>query len=88
MAKQPALGIIATALVIAISLGFISLFSFPMFAGWVAYLLICFIPMEIVIGITWGCKLPRFAGERNQPMKGILLVVLALAVGAVVAAAH
>lgn len=88
MAKQPALGIIATALVIAISLGFISLFSFPMFAGWVAYLLICFIPMEIVIGITWGCKLPRFAGERNQPMKGILLVVVALAVGAVVAAAH
>ena len=88
MAKQPALGIVATALVIAIALGFISLFSFPLFSGWVAYLLICFIPMEIVIGISWGCKLPRFAGERGQPLKGILLVLLALAVGAIVAAVH
>ena len=86
--KQPALGIVATVIVMAIALGFISLFSFPTFAGWVAYLLICFIPMEIVIGITWGCKLPGFAGQRGQPLKGILLVVLALAVGAVVAVVH
>ena len=87
-AKQPALGIIATAMVVAISLGFISLFSFPLFAGWVAYLLICFIPMQIVIGISWGCKLPQFASERSQPLKGILLVLVALAVGAIVAAVH
>lgn len=86
--KQPARGIVATTLVMAIALGFISLFSFPLFSGWVSYLLICFIPMEIVIGVTWGCRLPRFAGERNQPMKGILLVVLALAAGAIVAAVH
>ncbi len=87
-AKQPVLGIVATVIIIAIALGFISLFSFPVFAGWVAYLLICFIPMQIVIAVTWGCKLPRFAASRSQPVKGILLVLLALIVGAIVAAIH
>ena len=86
--KQPALGIVASLLVIAISLGFVSLFAFPTFAGWVAYLLICFIPMEIVIGITWGCRNPGFAARRQQPMKGILLALTALAVGVIVAAVH
>ncbi|HUI78678.1 MAG TPA: hypothetical protein VLY24_12200 [Bryobacteraceae bacterium] len=86
--KQPALGIVASVLVMAISLGFVSLFAAPTFAGWVAYLLICFIPMEIVIGITWGCQNPGFAARRKQPVKGILLALLTLAVGAVVAAVH
>jgi len=86
--KQPALGIVASVLVMAISLGFVSIFAFPTFAGWVAYLLICFIPMEIVVGITWGCQNPGFAARRKQPMKGILLALLTLAVGAIVAAVH
>src|ERR1700758_952490 len=86
--KQPARGIVATTLVMAIALGFISLFSFPLFSGWVAYLLICFIPMEIVIGITWGCQNPGFAAKHKQPLKGILLALTALLVGAVVAAVH
>jgi len=86
--KQPALGIVASVLVMTISLGFVSLFAFPTFAGWVAYLLICFIPMEIVIGITWGCQNPGFAARRKQPVKGALLALLALAVGAIVAAVH
>ena len=88
MGKQPALGIVATALVIAIALAFISLFDFPAFAGWVSYLLICFIPMQIVIAVTWGCKLPNFAARQKQPLKGVLLVIVALAAGIVVAAVH
>ena len=35
-AKQPALGVMATLITVAIALGFISLFSFQVFAGWVA----------------------------------------------------
>ena len=35
--KQPALGLVASAIVIAISLGFISLFDFNQFSGWVTY---------------------------------------------------
>jgi hypothetical protein len=86
--KQPALGITASFLVIAVSLGFIALFTFPIFANWVAFLTICFIPMQIVISVTWGGKHPAFAAARPQPAKGILLTLLALAVGVVVAVAH
>ncbi len=86
--KQPLLGIVATVLVIAVSLGFISLFAFPIFATWVAFLTICFIPMEIVMSVTWGCKHPAFAGARSQPAKGILLTLMALVVGAIVAVIH
>ncbi len=86
--KQPGLGIAASFLVIAVSLGFIALFTFPIFANWVAFLTICFIPMEIVISVTWGGNYPAFAATRPQPVKGILLTLLALAVGAVVAVVH
>jgi hypothetical protein len=83
---QPALGVASTLLIVAISLGFISLFDFPRFSGWVAYYLLCLIPMEIVVGITWSANQPGFAAKRSQPYKGALLTLLCLAVGAVVAA--
>jgi hypothetical protein len=86
--KQPALGIVSSLFVMAVSLGFIALFAFPKFATWVAFLTICFIPMEIVISVTWKCNHPAFLASRSQPAKGILLTLLALAVGAVVAAVH
>jgi hypothetical protein len=44
--------------------------------------------MEIVIGVTWGCQQPGFAAKRAQPLKGILLIAVALIVGLVVAAVH
>src|SRR5574342_1250591 len=83
--KQPVLGIAAAVLVMAISLGFISLFDFPTFGSWVAYLMICIIPMQIVIGVTWGTNQPSFAAKQRQPVKGMLLAVLTVIVGAVVA---
>ena len=84
--KQPMAGIVATAIIIAVSLGFISLFDFPTFSGWVSYALMCVIPVQIVISVTWGCQHPGFAAARSQPAKGILLILLALAVGAIAAA--
>lgn len=86
--KQPTLGIAAAILVMAIGLGFISLFSFPTFSGWVSFFLICCIPMQIVTAITWGCNQPRFAARLRQPLKGIVLLGLALVVGAVVTLFH
>ena len=83
--KQPALGIVSTALVMAISLGFIHLFSFATFTGWVAYYLLCLIPMQIVTAVLWKCGLPAFAGVAKQPLKGILLLATALAVGVIIA---
>lgn len=83
--KQPAVGIIATALVIAIALGFIALFSFPAFTGWVSYFLLCVIPIQIVAAVTWGGN-PNFVAGRPQPTKGLLLTLTTLVVGAVVTA--
>ena len=54
MFKQPIAGILATILIIALSLGFISLFSFEWFTGWVSYSLMCAIPISIMIGVIWG----------------------------------
>ena len=85
--KQPLVGFAASALVIAVSLGFISLFDAPKFVGWVAFCLISVIPMEIIIGVTWKCELPASAASLQQPAKGIALVLLTFVVGAVGGAA-
>jgi hypothetical protein len=82
MLKQPVTGVVATLIVIAISLAFISLFDFSTFSGWVTYFLICLIPMEIVIGVIWAGKHPAFAANRKQPVKGILLAVILPIAGA------
>src|ERR1700676_1929903 len=84
-ANKVFVGVIATAVVIAISLGFISLFSFPTFTGWVSYCLLCIIPMEIVASVTWGAHHPNFAGTLAQPAKGLSFILVCLVAGMVVA---
>jgi hypothetical protein len=86
--KQPALGSASSLLVIVVSLGFISLFALPIFTTWVAYCLICLIPMVIVISVTWQMKHPAFAAKHSQPARGILFMLLVLVVGALVALVH
>lgn len=86
--KQPVLGIVATGLMIALSLAFISLFGFPTFAGWVSYCILCIIPMQIAIGVIWGPGRPAFSSRLSQPLKGATLALFALAAGVVVAPAH
>jgi hypothetical protein len=88
MLQQPALGLVASALVIAVSLGFIALFPAAKFLGSVTYCLVCIVPMEILIGVTWQCKQPRFAARRTQPAKGVLLAFLTAVTGVVVVAAY
>ena len=86
--KQPTLGIISSVLVILVSLGFISIFRLPTFTTWVAYLMICLIPMVVVISVTWAAKHPAFAVRHAQPARGLLFVLLLLAAGASVALVH
>ena len=82
--KQPLLGIVATALVIAVSLGLISLFSFEVFSGWLAYGLMCLIPTQIVIVVLWKGKHPSWAANHPQPLKGLLLILVNALIGAIV----
>jgi hypothetical protein len=86
--KQPVLGVVSSVPVIALSLAFIAVFALPVFTTWVADGMICFIPMVIVVGVTWGAKHPALAGRRSQPAKGILFLMLTLTTGAVVALVH
>jgi hypothetical protein len=82
--KQPSLGILATAIVIAISLGLISLFSFEVFSGWLSIGLMCLIPAQICVAVLWQTKHPGWAANHRQPVKGILLILVTLMVGAIV----
>ena len=81
---QPALGLMASALVIAISAGYIAVWDFGTFNGWVAFFALCFIPFEVVTGVIWGGNPPFVSGLR-QPVKGLVLLLVTLLVGAVVA---
>jgi hypothetical protein len=56
------------------------------FAGWISYFLLCVIPVQIILAITLGTNHPGFASRRAQPAKGILLVLIGLAVGGIIAA--
>jgi len=82
--KQPVLGIAASAVVMAIAIGFISLFDLPTFNGWVSFVALCFIPMSIVAGITWGAT-PPFAPGLRQPARGLVLLVTTAVVALLVA---
>ena len=79
---QPALGLIATALVVAVSLAYLAIFDFATFAGPVAFFMLCLIPAQVVLVVL--APNPPFAARLGQPVKGIVLV-LATVVAAIVA---
>src|SRR5215510_1963998 len=80
---QPLLGMVASAVVIAVALGFIALFDFPSFAGSVSFFMLGLIPMQIVMVVLWGAN-PSFAGALRQPIKGIVLTLVAVVAAVVV----
>ena len=86
--KQPVAGVLASILVIGVSLGFVSRFDFPLFSGWILYALLCLIPMQIVVGVVWGTKHPEFAAGLGQPGKGVALLLVTAVAGAVMGTAQ
>lgn len=86
--KQPALGIVATAVIIVISWGVIWLLGPDVFMGWASYALMGAIPFAIVVGAFWKSEHPTFIGRLGQPGKGLVFLVLAAVVAAVVSVIH
>ena len=84
--KQPALGLVASALVMAIALAYISLFPVGTFLGWVSLFMLGLIPMQVVMVVLWGGN-PSFAAGMSQPGKGVVLVLFTVlvAIGATAA---
>ena len=88
LTKQPLAGIASTLVIIAISLGFISLFDAPTLTGWIAYYLMWTIPVTLVVGVIWAGNYPAFVARRRQPLRGFMLLATALAVGFTIATTH
>jgi hypothetical protein len=86
--RQPLAGIASTLVIIAISFGFISLFDAPTLTGAIAYYLMWTIPVTLVVGVVWAGNYPAFVAGRRQPVRGFILLVIALAVGFAIAATH
>jgi len=81
--KQPATGIVATAMIITFSLGFISLFTFEVFSGWVAFGLMCTIPMQIAVAVLWKGNHPSYVVKHRQPTRGLHLILITVLVGTI-----
>jgi hypothetical protein len=83
--KQPALGLVASAIVMAIALAYISLFSVGTFLGWVSFFMLGLIPLQVVAVVLWGGN-PSFVSGMSQPLKGLALVLLTVVVSIVATA--
>jgi hypothetical protein len=78
---QPTLGLVASALVIALSLAYLSLFDFATFVGWVAFFMLCLIPAQIVTVVL--APNPPYA-PRRQPARGLVLLLVTAIAAAVI----
>lgn len=77
---QPLLGVVATIVTIALSLGLSAPFDVLPFLTWVAFVTTCAIPAQMVLGILWGNAYPSFLTRVGQPWKGaVILGLLSLA---------
>ena len=80
---QPFLGIVGTALVVALSLGYLALFDFPLFVGWVSFVMLALIPPQIVAAVI--ATNPPFAPQA-QPGRGVVMLAATAVTGVVFAA--
>lgn len=86
--KQPALGIVATAVVVVISWVVIALLGADLFMGWASYALMGAIPFAILVGAFWKSEHPAALGRLGQPAKGAAYLGLTAVVAAVVSVIH
>ncbi len=84
--KQPILGLVGTVLMVLVALGFIKLFSFAFFMGWVAYVLTCMVPVELMVCVLWQSRASEAIEKLGQPAKGIFLTLFVAVTGALIAA--
>jgi hypothetical protein len=73
---------VASAIVMAIALGYIAMFAFGTFVGWVSFFMLGLIPMQVVAVVLWGGN-PGFARWLRQPVKGVALVIVTIVASAV-----
>ena len=82
--RQPAVGLLATAIVAAISLFIISVLDFATFTGPVAFVIMTIVPAQLLIGMIWHGEHPKFAATASQPMQGVYFLLFSMITGAIV----
>jgi hypothetical protein len=80
---QPLLGLVASALVIVLSLVYLSLFDFGTFVGWVAFVMLCLIPPQIVTVVL--APNPPYAARLRQPGRGLAVLIATFVAAFVIA---
>lgn len=83
--RQPAAGIIASILVVVVSILVSVAFRPDYFLSWVNLLMVSMVPIQIVIGLVWHCRQPESFGRLPQPVRGLAFLLLTVAVGVLVA---
>lgn len=83
--RQPWLGLLALAGVLAVSFAVMAAFPPDVFNTWVAFLAMTIIPTQIVCGLVWHVEHPAPIARLPQPAKGLAYLLLCMAVGAVAA---
>jgi hypothetical protein len=85
--KQPVLGVVATLLVVAVSL-LISVSMAPLtMIAWVTLLLVAMVPPQIVLTLALQGQHPAFVARLSQPWRGVAFCTLTALVGLPIAAA-
>jgi hypothetical protein len=74
--------------VIAASLVFVGLFSWPTFGGWVSVGLMCAIPTAVVVGVFARDEVVRRLARLPQPVRGLALLAGTAVVALVVTVVH
>jgi hypothetical protein len=84
--KHPVLGVLATILVVALSL-FISVSMAPMtMIAWVTLLLVAMVPPQIVLTLALQGQHPASLAKLPQPLRGIAFCILTAIIGLPIAA--
>lgn len=86
--KQPLLGVVATTIIVVLSLVVVWLLGVELFMGWASYALMGAIPFAVVVGAFWRGEEPRSLARLPQPLRGLAFLLVAAAVAAVVSVVH
>jgi hypothetical protein len=83
--SQPAVGLVASVLVIGLALWISVSLSPDMVLTWISLILVAMVPIQMVISLAWGGQQPASIARLPQPLRGLAFTALMAAVGAVVA---
>jgi len=78
-------GALSFLLILALSFGLIKAAGTELFMGWISFVFMAGIPMQVIIGLLWGHQFPNKIAALSQPMRGIAFTVIMTAIAIIIA---